>query len=266
MESCINRIINGDCLEILPNIPQGIIDLVVTSPPYNVKEFQRGSYDVYVDDRPYTEYIKWLQTVFQTVFQTLKPGGRVCINIGDGQNGAITTHADIIAFMKVIGYIPMTTIILDKRNASNRQSWGSFKSPSCPSFPTPFEYLLVFAKETKKLQEKGETDLTKEEFIEWSSSMWFLPARSFDDCVRIINSGVHPAPFPEEIPIRCIKMFSWKDALVLDPFAGYATTAVVCKKLGRRFIMIEQSEDYCKKAEKRLQYLITTDSLFDKGD
>jgi DNA modification methylase len=174
---------------------------------------------------------------------------------------SIPTHADIIHFMtKDIGYLPMTTIIWDKRNVTSRTAWGSFRSPVEPSFPKPFEYILVFAKETYRLQDKGVTDLTNEEFIEWSSSLWTFPAETR------ISKKTHPAPFPEELPRRCIKMLSWKGAVVLDPFLGSGTTARVCKKLERNFIGIELSPEYCKLATKRTSNVILEDTLFDNNE
>jgi len=125
-------------------------------------------------------------------------------------------------------------------------SWGSFMSPSCPSFPTPFEHILVFAKEDKKLNRKGETDLTKEEFIDWSLALWKFPPET-----QMKKIG-HPAMFPKELAKRCIKMFSYIDDTILDPFAGAGTTLVVAKELNRNAIGCELSEEYCKIIEDRL--------------
>jgi site-specific DNA-methyltransferase (adenine-specific) len=152
----------------------------------------------------------------------------------------------------------MTTIIWNKENSTARMSWGSFKSPSSPSFPTPFEYILIFAKDTYALQTKGHTDLTNEEFIEWSSALWTFPPETR------ISKKTHPAPFPEELPRRCIKMLSWKGAVVLDPFLGTGTTARVCKKLERNFIGIELNPRYCDLARKRTSNVIIDSTLFDE--
>lgn len=254
----MNDFLVGDCGSILLQLPEESVDLVVTSPPYNTGV----EYEDYKDNLPHTEYLSWLKGIFFKTHRILKFGGRVCIIVGDGNNGAIPTHSDITQFMQDLKYIPMTTIIWDKKNCSSRTSWGSFKSPSCPSFPTPFEYVLVFAKGSRKLQTSGETDLTKEEFIEWSLPIWFIQAKEYMATTAMINRGDHPAPFPEEIAKRCIKMFSWKDSVVLDPFAGYGTTAVVCKKYDRQYICIELSELYATKALTRLKNLSVTDSLF----
>jgi DNA modification methylase len=249
-EEMLNKVICGDCLEVMKDIPDNSVDLVVTSPPYNVdlgnNKYNKNPYDLYNDNKEHQEYIEWLRDIFQVIYQKLTKGGRVCINIGDGKNGAVPTSSDILYFMKLIGYLPYTHIIWDKSQVNNRTSWGSFNSPSCPSFPTPFEHILVFCKEEKKLQNKGETDLSKKEFIEWSLALWKFAPEGNQKKIG------HNAMFPEELPKRCIKMFSWKNAVVLDPFCGVGTTCVVAKKLRRKFIGIEISENYCRLAKKRL--------------
>jgi site-specific DNA-methyltransferase (adenine-specific) len=149
----------------------------------------------------------------------------------------------------------MTTIIWDKENTSKRTAWGTFKSPLNPSFPSSFEYILVFAKDSFSLQSKGETDLTNDEFVRWSLAVWNLPKALYKRSTSLIRSGTHPAPFPEEIPHRLIKMLSWKGAVVLDPFMGSGSTARACKKLGRSYIGIDISKRYCRIAENSLNQI-----------
>jgi len=246
----INKIYNEDCLITIARMPDNFIDLVVTSPPYNVdlgdNKYNKNSYDLYNDNREHEDYIKWLKNIFENIYPKLVKGGRIVINIGDGKNGAVPASSDIIQFMCELRYIPTTHIIWDKNNVSNRTSWGSWKLPSCPSFPTPFEHILVFAKEDRKLQTKGKTDLTREEFIEWSLALWkFAPEKK----QKLFK---HPAMFPEELSKRCIKMLSWENALVYDPFCGVGTTCYVANKLNRRYIGSEISEKYCETARKRI--------------
>lgn len=246
-------IYNGDCAEVLRGLDDWSVDLIVTSPPYNVdlgnNKYHKSPYDLYADNKEHSDYLAWLCGIYAIAYEKLCIGGRSCINIGDGKNGAVPTHSDIIQFMSNIGYIPMTHIIWDKSQVGNRTSWGSFNSPSCPSFPTPFEHILVSCKEEKKLQRKGETDLTKEEFIAWSLSLWkFTP----ENRQKVFG---HNAMFPVELAKRCIKMFSWVDSVVLDPFMGSGTTLVTAKQLGRKAIGIEISKNYCDIAIKRLEEL-----------
>jgi len=256
----LNKLYNMDCLDGLRKMDDNTIDLVVTSPPYNVdlgnNKYNKNPYNLYNDNKEHQEYISWLKEIFSLVYLKLKSGGRVCINIGDGKNGSVPTHSDIIQIMKYIGYIPMTTIIWNKSQIGSRTAWGSFKSPSCPSFPTPFEYILVFAKDNKKLQWKGETDLTKEEFIDWSLALW-----TFAPETRQKKIG-HPAMFPEELPKRLIKMFSWKGALVVDPCMGSGTTAIACINTNRNFIGFELDKHYCDIANKRISEEMAQISLF----
>lgn len=245
----INSIYNMDCLEGLNEINE--IDLVVTSPPYNVNlgnnKYNKSSYDVYQDNMSHSEYLSWMKQVFSLIYLKLKSGGRVCINIGDSKNGSIPTHSDFIQMMKEIGYLSMACIIWNKNTMSARTTWGSYMSPSCPSFPTPFEYILVFAKDSKKLQYRGETDLTKEEFIAWSLALWtFAPEKKQ-------KQVGHPAMFPEELAKRCIKMFSWIGAFVVDPFCGSGTTCKVAKTLNRKYVGFDISTEYCEIAHSRLE-------------
>jgi len=248
-----------DCISGLNQLDDNIVDLIVTSPPYNVdlgnNKYNKNPYNLYNDNKEHHEYIAWLKKIFQLAYQKLKSGGRVCINIGDGKNGSVPTHSDVIQMMCNIGYIPMTIIVWDKCQTSNRASWGSYLSPSSPSFPRPFEYILVFAKENKKLQYKGETDLTREEFIEWSNGLWkFAPEN------RQKKFG-HPAMFPEELPKRCIKMFTWTDGLVVDIFNGAGTTTKVAKDLSRKYIGFDISEEYCNIARERWVGSLTFDGI-----
>ncbi|MFW6009166.1 MAG: DNA-methyltransferase, partial [archaeon] len=141
----------------------------------------------------------------------------------------------------------LTNIIWQKSQISNRCSWGSFASPSAPSFPTPFEYIMIFSKETKTLQEKKETDITKEEFIKWSLALWKFPPETNMKKIK------HPAAFPIEMPMRLIKMLSWVGCTVLDPFSGSGTTGQACMETNRNYIGIEMSEEYHNIAAKRLK-------------
>jgi len=245
------KIINDDCLEYLKQINCPFINLTVTSPPYNVdlgnNKYNKNPYDLYVDNKDHREYIQWLRHIFEQIYRLTISGGRCCINIGDGKNGAIPTSSDIIHFMVSINWIPMTHIIWDKSQCGNRCSWGSWISPSSPSFPTPFEHILVFAKRTKKLQHQGITDLTREEFMDWSLALWRFPPET-----RQKKIG-HSAMFPIELPKRCIKMLSWVGATVFDPFAGACTTALAARELNRDCICCEISKEYCELGMRRLE-------------
>ena len=245
------RLYNNDCFDAIWHLDDDSIDLVITSPPYNIdlgkNKYNKNGYDLYRDNKEHSEYIYWLRMIFHSLYPKLRKGSRVCINIGDGKNGKTPTHSDITQFMThSIGYLPFATIIWNKSQVGNRTAWGSWLSPSSPSFLKPFEYILIFAKESYKLQAKGETDLNKQEFIDWSIGLWNIRPET-----QMKTIG-HPAMFCREIPRRLIKMLSWKNATVLDPFNGAGTTGVVCQQLGRKYIGIELSKTYCEITRRRL--------------
>lgn len=242
----INTIFNEDCLQTLDRMEDGYIDLTITSPPYNVDL----KYDQYCDKLEYESYICWLSEIFDKIYSKTKLGGRCVINIGDQKNGQIPLHSDVIQLMIKIGWLPFTIILWDKQNCKSRTAWGSYMLPSQPSFPRPFEYILVFAKEFLKLQNKGQTDLKRQEFIDWSLGIW-----RFNPETKKIR---HPAPFPIELPQRCMKMLSWIDSIVYDPFMGSGTTAIACKLNQRIYIGSEISKDYCDIANERIQKIKIT--------
>jgi site-specific DNA-methyltransferase (adenine-specific) len=236
---------NEDCQETIKKLKDQNrkVDCIITSPPYNI-EIDYNSYD---DNKNHLEYIKWLSDIFIDCYDILETGGRLCINIADQKNGRVPTHSDIIQSLVRNGPYIMNTIIIWNRNyVASRTSWGSWLSPSCPSYPTPFEYILIFSKETKKLQKEGITDLTRDEFIENTWGIWnFTPETK-------AKSMNHPAPFPAELPKRLIKMNTYKGMTVYDPFMGTGTTGYVCKKYDRNFIGSEIDEKYFKFAQKRI--------------
>lgn len=246
----INEIYNMDCLEGIKDIDFPV-HLVVTSPPYNVdlgnNKLYKQKYDVYNDSKPMADYIEEMYDIFYAVYGKMGDDGRVCINIGDKKNGEIPLHVYYTNMMEAIGFKVYTTVIWHKHQVGNRTSWGSFNSPSCPSFPVPFEYILCFYKNSKKLLRKGETDLERQEFIDWSLSLWQFPPETG---MRKIG---HPAMFPEELPKRLIKMFTYPGDTVLDPFSGAGTTALVAKKLNRNYIGFELSPNYVEISKERLK-------------
>ena len=246
------QLYNGECEKIIPELEDNSIDLMVTSPPYNVNLGNNKSgvkpYDQYNDNKKYVDYINWLKDIFEKLYPKMKSGGRLAINVGDPHNGKIPAHVDICHFMvHDLKYLPMANIIWDKSQIPNRAAWGSWCSPSSPSFPRTFEYIMIFAKDSLKLQEKGETDLTPNEFKKWAFSIWKITPET-----KMKRFG-HPAMFPLDMPYRLIKMLSWKNATILDPFNGAGTTAVAAERLGRKYIGIELSKNYCDTTVKRIK-------------
>lgn len=235
-----------DCLSGLHNVENESINLTVTSPPYNLTTAKKNPvhYHTYTDDKNYNTYLAWLTDVFAIIFEKTTPDGRLAINIGDQKNGAIPTHTFLQMNLMEIGWKPFSTIIWYKKQTRNRSAWGSYLSPSSPSFPSPYEYILILYKESKKLQHKGETDLTKEEFVKSAYGVWEITPETKRAKWR------HPAPFPSEIPRRLIKMLTYKGDTVLDPFAGVGTTLITADALERESIGFEIDQQYCSVFEQ----------------
>lgn len=248
----LNRIICDDCEKIIPRLDDNSIDIVITSPPYNVdlgnNKYHKSPYDLYNDNREHQEFIQWVVHIFGLIKPKLVHGGRVCINIGDTRNGSVLTHHDIVHGMVYdLNYIPMTTIVWNKNTTSNRCAWGSYMSPSSPSFPCPFEYISVFANESKKkVGNKEDITVSKEDFIRNSWGVW-----SFAPETKQRRMG-HNAMFPPELPRRLIDQLSFKGDTVLDPFSGMGTTVITAKEMERNYIGIELSPNYCQKSRARL--------------
>lgn len=245
MCSNINKIININCLEGLDNIDNNSIDLVITSPPYNLDI----KYDSYNDNLVLEEYLRFIQSIAEKLFRVIKPDGRVCINIPcDGSmriNEKDKIKCDISFMIKDIfyksGFKYRDKIYWDKQNFKNRQAWGSFQSCSCPNVLLKFEEIVVFYKEKRKKKKTNDasiSDISKDEFIKYTDGHWIIPGKS--------NKKVNecPVPFPEELVERLIKFFSYTNDIVLDPFCGNGTTCIVAKKLGRKYIGFEISKKY----------------------
>jgi len=263
IQNWINKIHCGDCLELIPKLPDESIDITICSPPYNVdlgkNKYNKNPYDLYNDNLDHQEYIRWLCNIFAILKPKMVEGGRVCINIGDGKNGAVPTHTDIIQFMtKELGYLIKTVIIWNKNQIGNRTAWGSWKSPSNPSFPTPFEYILIFCNGSqKKSGRKENITVSKEEFIEYSLALWeFAPESRMNELYE------HPAMFPIELPKRLIQQLSYKGDTVLDIFSGMGTTCLAAEILERQWIGFELSEDYTNRSIKRIQKYTDQNRIF----
>ena len=239
------EIIKTDVLEGLSKLESGSIDLIVTSPPYNLSI----GYSASNDSLSYLDYLNWARQWIADSYRVLKSGGRIAINIPLETNlgGKQFISADYIQILESVGYKRAAFIIWDKRNVTRRTAWGSWMSPSFPVVNNPLECILVYSKETlKHTGDKTLADVTREEFIEYTMGVWdFAPAHK--------TKVGHPAPFPEELPYRIIKLYTYKGDVVLDPFMGSGTTAVVCKKLDRECIGFDISEEYIKLTLDRLK-------------
>ena len=244
-KECINKIIVGDSEEVLKKLPDNCIDLIFTSPPYNFGL----DYENHKDGINWNEYFDKLFRIFKECIRILKYGGRIIVNVQPLFSDYIPIHHIISNFFIENKLIWKGEIIWEKHNYNCKYTaWGSWKSPSNPYLKYTWEFLEIFSKGTLKHQGKKENaDITADEFKKWVYAKWDI-APEYN-----MKKYGHPAMFPEELAERVIKLFSFRGDVVLDPFNGVGTTCVVAKRLGRKYIGIDISEEYCKKAEERLQ-------------
>ena len=218
------------------------IDLIVTSPPYNV-DIKYNSHD---DQLSYTDYLEFTRQWMTRCFEWLKSDGRFCLNIPLDKNkgGQQSVGADFTTIAKEVGFQYHSTIIWNEGNISRRTAWGSWMSASAPYVIAPVELIVVLYKDSwKKTSGSKDNDITRDEFMEWTNGVWTFNGES----KKRIG---HPAPFPIELPRRCIKLFSFVDDTVLDPFLGSGTTLIAALQNSRKGVGIEVDYDYCQLAQK----------------
>ncbi|STQ86864.1 site-specific DNA-methyltransferase [Helicobacter muridarum] len=227
--------------EAMKELPNNSVHLMITSPPYNV----RKDYD---DNLSLNEYLNLLRNVFGETHRVLVNGGRACINIANvGRKPYIPLTMYVNQIMLELGFLMRGEIIWNKSASSGVSlAWGSFKSASNPVLRDTHEYILIFSKGDFKRDKNNKQDsISKENFMEWSKSIWSFSAVS----ARKIG---HPAPFPLELPKRLIEFYSFENDIILDPFMGSGTTALAAIELNRHFIGYEINEEYIKLANSKI--------------
>lgn len=227
--------------EKMDELPDNSVHLMITSPPYNVTK----EYD---NNLSLKEYVDLLNRVWKETYRVLVPGGRACINVANlGRKPYIPLHSYIIEGMQDIGFLMRGEIIWNKASsASPSTAWGTWLSAANPVLRDIHEYILIFSKETFSRKRKGkEATIKKEEFLEWTKSVWTFPA------VSAKQIG-HPAPFPEELPHRLIQLYTFKDDVILDPFVGSGTACLSAIKDKRNYVGYDIDPEYIKLAEKRI--------------
>ena len=222
-------------------LPDNAVALAFTSPPYNVGKD-------YEDDVSLTAYLDLIGEVAAEVYRVLRPGGRYVVNIANlGRKPYIPLHAFFYEIHMRTGFLPMGEIIWRKaRGASGSCAWGSWMSAKSPRLRDVHEYLLVFAKQDFSRPDRGESDIGRDEFMESTLSVWEIPAES----ARRVG---HPAPFPMALAERVIRLYSYREDVVLDPFMGSGTTCAAAARNGRRYVGFDISPDYCALAEERIE-------------
>ena len=239
-----NRIICADCLEVLKKLPDNCIDIIFTSPPYNFGL----DYDTNDDTMNWDCYFKKMFDIFEECIRVLKYSGRFIINVQPLYSDGIPTHHIISDFFMKRKMMWKGEILWEKNHHNCRVTFfGSWKSPSSPYLKYTWEFLEIYCKgNLKKVGSSVNADITAEEFKSWVTAKWnILPEHK-------MKEYRHPAMFPEHLAERVLKLFSYKNDIVLDPFNGAGTTTAVSKKTNRRYLGIDISQDYCETAERRL--------------
>jgi site-specific DNA-methyltransferase (adenine-specific) len=265
-EKVINTVINGDCIEVMKEIPEGVVDLIVTSPPYGVNI----AYDVHDDDMEISEYLEFTRKWMTEAYKVLKDDGRIALNIPyeinrQAKGGRIFFVSEVYQVMKEIGFKFFGVVDLeeDSPHRSKTTAWGSWMSPSSPYIYNPKECMVLAYKKVhiKKIkgepQWKGEPTVTEEgktkivyqeqdkkDFMELVFGQW-----------KYLNDSrpMTKATFSMDIPTKAIKILSYKNDIILDPFNGSGTSCVAAEILDRRWIGIELSENYANISKQRIQ-------------
>jgi site-specific DNA-methyltransferase (adenine-specific) len=250
----------------MSKLPNNSIDLVITSPPYSVGI----NYDVYDDNTTINQYLEFSEKWLNETYRILKDDGRICVNVPYEINlkergGRIFVVSEIWNVMKKLGYNWFGIIDLeeDSPHRSKTTAWGSWMSPSQPYLYNPKECIIIAYKNSPKKLVKGEpqwkgeptiteegktkmvySDDDKKDFMELVFGQW-----------KYLNDSrpMTKATFSMDIPTKAIKILSYKNDIVLDPFNGSGTSCVAAEILDRRWIGIELSENYANISRQRIQ-------------
>jgi site-specific DNA-methyltransferase (adenine-specific) len=263
------KIINGNCVDEMSKFPESSVDLVVTSPPYNVGI----DYDTHDDRMTMDEYWQFTKDWLTEAFRTLKDDGRIAVNIPyevnvQDRGGRILFMSEFWSIMKEVGFKFYGLVDLDENSPhrSKTTAWGSWMSPSSPYIYNPKEcVILAYKKYSKKITkgtpqwdadfiktEEGKMKAVyqeedKKEFMSLVYGQW----EYFADTKQQTK-----ATFSMDIPSKAIKILTYKNDIVLDPFAGSGTSLVAAETLHRQWIGIELSEKYTEVARERVQHFV----------
>ncbi len=273
LENYLGKIVNGDCREVMKTMEEGSVDLIVTSPPYGVGI----DYDVHEDDMVWEEYVEFTYSWMEQAFRVLKDDGRIALNIPyeinrQSKGGRIFMVSEIWQIMKKIGYKFYGVVDLEEESPhrSRTTAWGSWMSPSAPYIYNPKECVILAYKKNHIKKIKGEpewvgelgekedkngvmkpktiyTEEQKREFIDLVFGQW----KYFAD-----TRSLTKATFSMDIPTKAIKILTYKNDVVLDPFAGSGTSMVAAETLDRRWVGIELSPNYSKVANERVGFFV----------
>ncbi|RDE16808.1 MAG: site-specific DNA-methyltransferase [Candidatus Thorarchaeota archaeon] len=255
-----HRVIFGDSRH-MDTVGDSSVHLVVTSPPYwHLKDYGEGV-EIGQESTTFEDYMGSLCVVLDECVRKLVPDGKLVINVMPtllpggsstfSRRVTKTVLTELEDHMDSLGNMYLMSLhIWDKRKAVRFSSWGSYPYPTNMLSSYPYEWIIVFSKSGRRDSVdpslKEASRITHREFTDWvQNSIWdFQPASA--------SREGHPAPFPEELPKRCIKLYSFVSDIVLDPFAGTGTTLGVARRLGRSSIGYEVNPDYEKLIRAKL--------------
>ena len=268
-----NRIIQGDCIEKMGELPENVVDLIVTSPPYNVGI----EYDSHDDRKQMSEYWEFTKKWLTQAYRILKDDGRIAVNVPyevnvQDRGGRVLFMSEFWTIMKEVGFkfYGLVDLNEDSPHRSKTTAWGSWMSPSAPYIYNPKECVILAYKKVHIKKIKGEpewfaTEITesdmfgeitkkkvyteeqKKEFMSLVYGQWDY----FADTKQLTK-----ATFSMDIPMKAIKILTYRNDLVLDPFAGSGTTLCAAEIGKRRWIGIELSEKYCQVSQERVQHFV----------
>jgi DNA modification methylase len=258
MKKTNHKIVFGDSRQ-MQSVEDKSVQLIITSPPYwQLKDYGVENQIGY--NHSYEEYINNLNLVWKECYRILEDGCRLCINIGDqfarsvyyGRYKVIPIRTEIIKFCEAIGFDYMGAIIWQKKTTTNTTGgaslMGSYPYPRNGILSIDYEFILIFKKlgKVRKISKeiKEKSKMTKEEWKTYFSGHWNFPG---------VRQNGHIAVFPEELPKRLIKMFSFVGETIFDPFLGSGTTSLAAKKLGRNSIGYEINKEFFKYIKDKLE-------------
>jgi DNA modification methylase len=239
-EAPVTDVVFARSAERMDELRDNCVALMITSPPYHVGK----DYD---SNDTFDDYLGLLRRVLRETYRVLEPGGRAVVNVANlGRRPYISLSSRVVGLMEDIGFLMRGEVIWRKHKASSGSTaWGSWLSASNPILRDTHEYALAFSKGRWERLRRGESTISKEEFLEATLSVWEMGPES----ARRVG---HPAPFPVALPRRFIELYTYRGDLVLDPFLGSGTTAVAALQTGRRYVGYETDARYVEAARARI--------------